>query len=80
MTPTLIPVFLNGRSATVAPGSTLGALVAQVDPELARAFEAGRAKATDARGIPAAADAVLAAGAIYRVFPSARAESDPGDA
>ena len=68
-----IPVFLNGRAARVPAGSTLGQLVAQEDPELAASLAAGLATATDARGLPADPDAQLAAGAIFRVFRSARA-------
>ena len=60
MTPTVIPVFLNGRPARIALGATLSQLVAQEDPELAKAF--------------------AAAGAIFRVFGSARAAADPADA
>jgi hypothetical protein len=68
----LIPVFLNGHSCRVAPGATLGQLLAQDDPALARALELGAAKATDGRGIAADADVVLVPGAIFRVVRSAR--------
>jgi hypothetical protein len=68
----LIPVFLNGRSCRVAPGATLGQLLAQDDPALARALECGTAKATDGRGIPAAAGVLLVPGALFRVVRSAR--------
>ena len=75
-----IPVFLNDRAASVPPGSTLGHLVSQEDPELGVALEAGLAKATDARGLPVDASHPLAAGAIFRVFRSARAGAGPADA
>ncbi len=75
MTPAFIPVFLNGRPARVAPGSTLGALVAQEDPPLAKAFQGGHAIASDARGVAVSADLVLSAGAIVRVVVSARADT-----
>jgi hypothetical protein len=68
----LIPVFLNGRSCRVVPGATLRQLLTQDDPDLARALELGTAKATDGRGIPAAADVLLVPGAIFRVVRSAR--------
>ena len=80
VTPVTIPVFLNGRPARVLPGATLRDLVSQEDPDLAQALEAGRARATDARGIAAPADIVLVAGTIYRVFLSARSERDAADA
>lgn len=75
-----IPVFLNGHPARVPAGSTLGQLVAQEDPELAASLDAGRATATDARGLPADKDAPLAAGAIFRVFRSARTATGRDDA
>lgn len=69
-----IPVFLNGRSCRVPAGFTLGRLLAQDDPELARALELGAARATDGRGIAADPAAVLVAGAIFRVVRSARGD------
>ena len=78
--PITIPVFLNGRPARVSAGTTLAGLLAQEDPGLGRALDGGTAKATDGRGIPATADALLSAGAIFRVFRSARAVSEPADA
>jgi hypothetical protein len=70
----LIPVFLNGHTCRVTPGATLGQLLAQDDPALARALALGTAKATDGRGIAAAADLILVPGAIFRVVHSARPE------
>jgi len=75
-----IPVFLNGRPARVPSGSTLRQLVAQEEPELGAALEAGLAAAVDARGLPVDKDLVLQAGAIFRVFRSARAAALPDDA
>jgi hypothetical protein len=75
-----IPVFLNGRPAKVAPGSTLSQLVAQEEPELGASLQAGLAAATDARGLPVDKDLVLGAGGIFRVFRSARAAAAPDDA
>lgn len=80
MTPLTIPVFLNGRPARVAPGTTLAALVAQEAPGLAAAFAAGDARATDARDLPVSPDLVLSAGAIFRVLKSSRAQGGPADA
>ena len=80
MTPQTIPVFLNGRSATMPTGATLSQLVAQEAPELSGAFAAGQARATDARGIPADPEVVLSAGSIFRVFRSGRGSAEPADA
>jgi hypothetical protein len=75
-----IPVFLNGRPARVPSGFTLSQLVAQEDPELGVSLQAGLAAATDARGLPVDPDQVLSAGAIFRVFRSARSAAPPSDA
>jgi len=80
VTPTTIPVFLNGRPARVPAGATLATLVAQEDPALSAAFAAGDARATDARDLPVAADQVLSAGAIFRVFKSSRPAAGAADA
>jgi hypothetical protein len=72
VTQNLIPVFVNGRPLRVASGSSLAQLLGDHDPELL-ALLLGGASATDARGLPVDPDAVVAAGAIYRVQRSARA-------
>ena len=78
--PETIPVFLNGRTAHVAPGATLGELVAQEDAELGAALRTGQARATDARGLAVEPAQVLTAGGIFRVFHSARPAGGPADA
>ncbi len=75
-----IPVFLNGRPARVPPGFTLSQLVTQEDPELGLALQAGLAAATDALGLPVDPGQQLSAGAIFRVFRSARSAVAPSDA
>ena len=80
MTSAFIPVFLNGRPALVAPGTTLGQLVAQEDPELFKALKAGMVRIADGRGVASDRDTVLTAGAIFRVFQSARSGGGPTDA
>lgn len=67
MTPDLIPVFLNGRPLRVAAGTTLGALLAEHEPDLLAAFLGASARATDGRLIAVAPEAPLAAGAILLV-------------
>lgn len=80
MPPETIPVFLNGRPARVPAGSTLRQLVLQEDPELGASLQGGLAAVSDARGLPVDADAVLVAGAIFRVFRSARGAAGRDDA
>lgn len=67
-----VPVFLNGHPVEMPPGSTLRELLACADPDLGAALALGAAQATDGRGLPVTADTPLAAGAIFRVFRSAR--------
>jgi hypothetical protein len=75
-----IPVFLNGRPVAMPPGSTLEQLVVHADPDLAAELLAGRAVATDARGIAVSAGETLLAGAIFRVTRSARSAGSALDA
>ncbi|MGH7593157.1 MAG: hypothetical protein ACRELE_04830 [Gemmatimonadales bacterium] len=72
MTSDHVTVFLNEHPCHMPPGSTLGQVLAQHDPELALALALGTAKATDGRGIQVGEAAVLVAGAIFRVVRSAR--------
>jgi hypothetical protein len=77
MIPEEIPVFLNGQSHRISPGTTLAGLVASADPDLGAALAAGEAQATDGRGIAADGTLTLSAGDIYRVFRSARHTGGP---
>lgn len=76
MTPETIPVFLNGAPLRAAAGATLGDLLAEHDPALLAAMLDGSGRATDGRGIAVDPDAPIHAGAIYRVFRSARRDPD----
>jgi hypothetical protein len=67
-----ILVFLNGKSADAIAGGTLLDLVARHDPGLGELLRRGDAVATDGRGVAAPADAPVTAGAIFRVYRSAR--------
>jgi hypothetical protein len=78
--PETIPVFLNGRTVHVGAGATVEQLLMQQDTDLAAALAAGQARATDARGLPVDAGTVLSAGAILRVFQSARPAAGTTDA
>ncbi len=66
-----IPVFVNGSTLYVEPGTTAGAAAAQADARYAEAAEAGRAYLTDGRGIRRDPSESLAAGDILRVIVSA---------
>jgi hypothetical protein len=63
----------------VAPGTTLGRLLADHDPDLLAALLGGAGQATDGRGIAVDPDLPVHAGAIYRVFRSSR-RPESGDA
>jgi hypothetical protein len=67
-----IPVFVNGRRVMLPRGGTASMAAALGESEATVTI-------TDARGLPVAPDAVLTAGAILRVAPSARrAAGDSG--
>jgi hypothetical protein len=73
-------VYVNERPVDVPTGADVRHAAAAADPALGEALDAGRAYATDGRGIRIAADAVLAAGSILRVVVSARrpdADAEP---
>ena len=72
MTQTTLPIFLNGTPLRVAAGTSLGRVLADHDPDLLAALLGGGGQAPDARGLPVDPDAEVHAGAIYRVFRSAR--------
>ena len=76
MTPTTIPVFVNGTALQVAIGATLGEVLAGHDPDLLAGLLDGSGRATDGRGIHVDPDAPVHGGAIYRVFRSARRDPD----
>lgn len=72
MTQTTLPIFLNGTPLRVPSGSSLGTVLAEHDTDLLAALLGAGAQATDARGLPVDPDDPVHAGAIYRVFRSAR--------
>jgi hypothetical protein len=72
VTQSTLPIFLNGSPLRVPSGSSLGTVLAEHDPDLLAAMLGHGAQATDARGLPVDPDAPVHAGAIYRVFRSAR--------
>ncbi|HRP07189.1 MAG TPA: hypothetical protein PLL69_01760 [Gemmatimonadales bacterium] len=72
MTSDTIPIFVNGSLVPAVPGSTLAEVLSGSDPDLLEGLVAGAAVATDARGIAVDPDTPVHAGAIYRVFRSAR--------
>lgn len=72
-----VRIFINERPIDAEPGESLGSVLRRFDAPLAQALEAGRARATDGVGLDAGAQVPITAGAIFRVFVSAR--SDPTD-
>lgn len=74
VTPPTIPIFINERPVAALPGQSLGDVLSVHAPELFAALLDGQGKATDGRGIAVTAGDPVHAGAIYRVFASARRE------
>lgn len=74
-----IPVFVNGARVLVTAGATALDAIRAHDAELARGLERGVLAATDSRGLPLAAAAALAAGAIVRVVPARGQAGEPGE-
>lgn len=72
MTNPTVPIFINGSTVQAPPGSSLGRVLADHDPELLAALLDGSGAVTDARGLPVDPDAPVHGGAIYRVFRRAR--------
>jgi hypothetical protein len=67
--PAEISVFVNERTYMLPRGATVQDAVTRSSPDDGEALAAGRAKVTDSRGLPLAADAVVTGGAILRVLP-----------
>ena len=67
-----IPIFINGTVVQSLPGNSLGTVLADHDADLLAALLDGTGQVTDARGLAVDPDAPVHAGAIYRIFRSAR--------
>jgi hypothetical protein len=67
-----VPVYVDGRSARVPPGTTALDAVRAIDEAEAARVEAGERMIVDSRGLPLAADSTVYAGAIYRTARAAR--------
>lgn len=65
-------IFVDERSFSAPPGTTVLDVVAGEDPQLMAALREGRAYLTDGVGRPIENTAVVFPGAIYRVVHSAR--------
>ncbi len=72
MTTKSTPIFINGSTVMAGAGSSLGAVLADHDPDLLKALLDGSGQVTDARGLPVDPDAPVYGGAIYRVFKRSR--------
>lgn len=75
----MVPIFINGSPLSVRADTTLAAALGEHLPELMAGMMTGEVRATDGRGIAVDPEAMVHAGAIYRVFKSAR-RSESGDA
>lgn len=71
-------VFVNGTALDVRRGATILDAVRQWDAAAANAVDRGTSLITDSRGLPAAPDAPIQAGAIFRVIPARGQRSAPG--
>ena len=67
-----LTVFVNSRAVHVPAGATVLEAVRAFDPAEGDALSAGSRAVTDSRGLPAAIDAPVFGGAIFRLV-SARA-------
>jgi hypothetical protein len=77
--PQQMRVFVNGTGLSVPHGSTVGDAVRAFSAAEADEVAAGTRAATDSRGLPVAADVVLAGGAVLRIVSARalRAADDP---
>lgn len=76
---TQVRVYVNGRGVDAPVAGTVLDALRAFDAADADAALAGALRVTDSRGLPAALDAALHGGAIFRLV-TARAERDAGDA
>jgi hypothetical protein len=67
-----LPIFINGSTFQALPGSTLGQVLADQQPEVFTTLMDGTAQVTDARGLPVDPVVPVHAGAIYRIGRSSR--------
>ena len=75
-----VRIFIDDRGVSVAPGTTVLAAVAGLDPARAERVRSGLAYLTDGRGIRLDADTAVYQGAIFRVVISARTPREESDA
>lgn len=74
-----IRVYVDGIGVSVPAGATALDAVRQRDPSIADAVLAGTRAITDSRGRPAAVDAPVYGGAIFRVVSARSAVATPDD-
>ena len=71
-----VRVFINAAGVDVPDGSTALDAVRLWDAEAARSVESGVRALTDSRGLPAAPDAPVYGGAIFRLVSARAARAD----
>ena len=76
--PDTVRVYVNGRGIDVPAACTTLDAVRLADPAAAEALVAGTRALTDSRGLPAAPDAPVHGGAIFRIV-SARESAARSD-
>lgn len=77
--PPEIRVFVNERGISLPRGATVLAAVQLFSESEGVALSSGRAKVTDSRGLPLAADDVVTGGTIMRVLPVRDKQTDASE-
>ena len=65
-----VRIYIDAKPVDASPGCKLIDALALASPEDAEAVRSGKRVITDSRGLPAAPDSEVFAGAIYRVVSS----------
>lgn len=69
-----VRIYIDAKPVDAGRGSTLIDALASVQPDQADQVRAGRRMLTDSRGLPAAPESEVFAGAIYRVVSARQTE------
>lgn len=69
-----VRIYIDAKPVDASRGSTLIDALASASPDQAAQVRDGRRMLTDSRGLPAAPDSEVFAGAIYRIVSARQAE------